>query len=172
MNYPLIAEYSQIASAVLFVAVMVWVWNRFIQPAVLAAQENTNAQIAQAERRRDEAKAALDALQGEIAAAQRDADAIKERCVLQARNERDMLIREAQDAGERSVRSAQGELQRARNAARVRLRDELLEKALNAARVQAAHRVDEPTNARLLNAFVSSLTTGSHAANEAGAHGQ
>jgi F0F1-type ATP synthase membrane subunit b/b' len=172
MSYELIAQYSQVASSVLFLAVMVWIWNRFIQPAVLKAQENANAQIAQAERHRDQAKAALDALQGEIEAASRDADAIKQRCVVQARSEHDALIREAREAGERAVRNAQGELQRARQAARGRLRDELLEKALDTARVQAASRVDDPTNARLLQAFIASLGTRVSTGDGAGAHGQ
>lgn len=172
MNYELIAEYSQIASAALFVAVMVWVWARFIQPAVLTAQENANAQIAQAERHRDQAKAALDALQGEIEAAERDAEAMKERCVVQARAEHDALLREARDAGERALRSAQGELQRGRAAAGVRFRDELLEKALGAARAQAANRVDDPTDARLLHAFVDSLGSRARSGDGAGAHGE
>jgi F0F1-type ATP synthase membrane subunit b/b' len=160
VNYPLIAEYSQIASAVLFVIVMVWIWVKFIQPAVLTAQQNANAQIAEAERHRDEAKAVLDSLQGEVASAQRDAQAIKQRCEVQAQTERDAVLREARDAGERAVRNAQGELGRARVAARERLRDELLNQAIELARKQAAQRVDERVNARLVGSFLSSLEHG------------
>ena len=157
MNYTLIAEYSQIASAVLFLIVMIWIWVRFIQPAVLVAQQNANAQIAQAERHRDEAKAVLDSLQGEIANAQRDSEAIKERCRLQAQAEREAILREAREAGERALRNAQGELARARAAAREELRDELLNQALQLARVKASQRVDERTNAQLVGSFLASI---------------
>jgi F0F1-type ATP synthase membrane subunit b/b' len=160
VNYELIAEYSQIASAILFVVAMVWIWIKFIQPAVLSAQENANAQIAEAERHRDEAKAILDSLQGEVAAAQRDAEAIKQRSTLQAQTEREAIVRESREAGERAVRSAQGELQRARAAARERLRDELLDQALELARNQAAQRVDERVNAQLVGSFLTSIEGG------------
>jgi F0F1-type ATP synthase membrane subunit b/b' len=158
MNYTAIAEYSQIASAALFFATMVWIWIKFIQPAVLTAQANANAQVAQAERHRDEARAVLGSLQGEVDAARRDATAIKERCVTQARAEHDALLKEAREAGERALRNAQGELQRARGAAQERFRDELLEHALHLARTQAAQRVDDPMNARLVASFLASLS--------------
>ena len=170
MNYEAIAEYSQIASAALFLLVMIWIWMRFIQPAVLAAQDKANAQIAEAQRHRDQAKAVLDSLQGEITAAQHDAEAIKQRCVVQAQAEREATSREAREAGERAVRNAQGELQRARAAARVQLRDELLSKALDAARSIAMGRVDDRTNERLVRAFMASLAT-TRAANGNSGHG-
>ncbi len=157
MNYEAVAQYSQVASAVLFVAAMVWIWIKFIQPAVVAAQENANAQLAQAERRRDEAKAALGGLQGEIANAQRDAAAIKDRVEAQAHSERDAIVREAREAGERALHNAAGELARARAAARQFLRDELLDKALDLARSQAGARVDPAMNERLVGSFLSSL---------------
>ncbi len=160
MNYEAIAQYSQVASAVLFVAAIIWIWIKFIQPAVVAAQQNANAQLAQAERRRDEARAALDGLQGEVAAAQRDAAAIKERVETQAAAEREAIVREAREEGERAVRSAGGELERARYYARRALRDELLDSALRRARARAAQRVDAATNERLVGAFLSTLESG------------
>ena len=39
MNYEEIAKWSDIVSAILFLAVMVWLWTKYIAPAVLAAQE-------------------------------------------------------------------------------------------------------------------------------------
>lgn len=65
MNYDLIATWSQVISAVIFMGVLVWLWMKFIQPAVLSAQENANRKIAQAERHRDESKAALETLDRE-----------------------------------------------------------------------------------------------------------
>jgi F0F1-type ATP synthase membrane subunit b/b' len=160
MNYTLVAEYSQIASAVLFVVVMIWIWMKFIQPAIVVAQQNQNAKLAEAERHRDEAKAALESLQGELDAARRDAEAIKERVAAQAQIEREAIVREAREAGERALRNAQGELARSRAAARERLRDELLDRALSIARLQATEQVDMRVNQQLVNSFLGSLEHG------------
>lgn len=157
MNYTMIAEYSQIASAVLFVLVMIWIWMKFIQPAVVSAQQHANAQLAENERHRDEAKAALDALQGEAEKARRDAEAIKQRVEAQAHAEREAILAEARQAGERAVRSAEGELDRSRAAARERLREDLLEKAVQKARAQAAQRVDAAVNGKIVSSFLGSL---------------
>lgn len=168
MNYEQIATYSQVISAVLFLIVMVWIWGKFIQPAVLGAQESANRQLAEAERHRDEAKAALGTLQQEIEGARRDADAIRSRASDQARAESSATIADAKESGERLVRNAQGELDRARASARAQLRDDLLEKALARARDEAARRVDDATNAALVSRFVDSIA-GSSA--ERSAHG-
>ena len=53
MNYQAIAEWSQVVSALLFLGVLLWMWIKFIQPAVLAAQVAQNARINEAERHRD-----------------------------------------------------------------------------------------------------------------------
>ena len=155
--YVEVAIYSQVISAFLFMGVLVWLWFKFILPAVLAAQARTNASIADAEAHRDEAKATLDTLKTEINGASRDSKLIHERAAAQAQHEYDAAIAEAQQAGDRALRNAQGELDRARAAARERLRDEMLSKALERAREEATRRIDEPTNTRLVDRFVSSL---------------
>ena len=160
IDYEKVAEWSQVAASVLFVAAMAWIWVKFIMPAVLKAQQNQNAQLAEAEHRRDEAKAALDALQGEMESAKRDAQAMNDRVAGLAAAERESALRESREAGERAVRNAQGELERCRASARDQLRDELLNKALDAARVKAAEHVDSSVNARLVSSFVSSLEHG------------
>jgi len=154
MNYQAIAEWSQIASSLLFLGVLVWLWIRYIQPAVLAAQAAQNARIAEAERHRDEAKAALEGLQREIESAQRDALAMQERVTALTSGEREALLREARDAGERALRDAQAELARARAAAGGRLGDQLSEKALTAARSITLRRVDAGPNRKLGDTFV------------------
>jgi F-type H+-transporting ATPase subunit b len=158
MNYQAIAEWSQVASSLLFMGVLVWLWIKYIQPAVLAAQVAQNARIAEAERHRDEAKAALEGLRRQIEIAQHDALAIKERVSAQMSGEREVLLREAREAGERALRDAQAELSRARAAARAQLRDELIEKALAGARDIALRRVDAGANKKLVGSFVGSLT--------------
>ena len=159
INYEQVAVWSYVLSAVLFVAVMIVIWIKWIQPAVLAAQANNNKQIAEAERHRDEAKAALEALRLEIGGAERDAQLIRDRANSQGKHESEATIAEAKQAGERALRNAAGELERARAAAREQLREELLDKALASARAEATKRVDGTVNAKLVNRFVSSLTT-------------
>lgn len=160
MNYEQIAIYSQVASSALFLAAMIWIWVKFIQPAVLTAQRNQNTALAEAERRRDEAKKSLDALQGEIDTAKRDAGAIKERVAQQAVFERGNVLREANEAGERTLRNAREELSRSRAAAREQLRDELASRALSLAREQAAQRIDEGLNRQLVGSFLGRLEHG------------
>ncbi len=160
MNYEEIAKWSQIVSAVLFYAVMAWLWLKFIAPAVFAAQENKNRQIAEAERHRDEAKGALEALRADIEGAKRDSESIAQRAAEQAAREAQATIDETKAAGERALRNAQGELERSRVAARERFREELAEKALALARVEAERRVDGDTNTQLVNRFISALETG------------
>jgi F-type H+-transporting ATPase subunit b len=151
------AMWSQVVSAVVFMAVLVWLWFKFIQPAVLAAQEAHNKTIAEAERHRDEAKATLDLLKGEIELAAHDAELIKERAAAQAQREYDAAVAEATESGERALRNAGGELERARVSARDALRIELLERALAQARTEAAKRVDARVNADLVDRFTAGL---------------
>lgn len=157
MNYEAVALWSQVLSAILFIAVLVWMWFKFLQPAVLLAQQNANAAIAEAERHRDEAKVELESLRGEIENAQRDAIAIKQRVQAQAKVECDAMVADASRAGERGIVNAQGELDRSRAAARERLREELLDQALTLARTQAQQRVDAGMNAALVGSFLSNL---------------
>jgi F0F1-type ATP synthase membrane subunit b/b' len=160
VNYESIALLSQVVSAFLFIAALVFIWVKYLQPAVLAAQESHNRQIAEAERHRDEAKATLDALQGEIVAAQSDSSAIGARARTQAQREREAALTEARASGERAVRNAAGELDRSREAARKQLREELLEKALGVARSDAAARVNRAVDTGLVTAFINHLERG------------
>lgn len=155
--YVQVAVWSQVVSAVLFLCVLVWFWFKFIQPAIMAAQERHNKEIAEAERHRDEAKATLEMLQSEIESAGHDAGLIKERAGAQAAREYETTVAETRDAGERALRGAQAEFARALQSARDRLRVELLDKALARARDEASRRVDASANARIVDRFVVSL---------------
>lgn len=160
MNYELIAVLSQLVSALLFYAAMVWIWLKFLAPALKAANENTNRQIAEAERHRNEAKAAIEAVRLEIEGARRDARAMIERVKERAQHERDAILAEAKDAGDRSVRNADGELARSRMAAREQLRETLADKALEIARTSANMRIDTTINARLVQEFIEQVSRG------------
>lgn len=160
MNYEAVALWSQVISAILFIIFLVWIWIKFLQPAVLQAQQNANAAIAEAERHRDQAKAELEALRGSVEGAQRDAIAIKQRVEAQAKAECEAILADARRAGERSVQNAEGELDRSRVSARERLREELLDQALTLARAEAQRRVDARVNAQLVGSFLSNLEHG------------
>jgi F0F1-type ATP synthase membrane subunit b/b' len=160
MNYEEIAKWSDIISAILFVVVLVYLWVKYIQPAVLAAQEKSNALIAEAERHRDEAKAALGVLQREVESAKHDAELIRQRAQEQAKREAAAMVADAKATGERALHNAQGELERARAAARQTVRVELAEKALDLARKQAGARVDGTVNTKLVQSFVAALERG------------
>ncbi|HEY9086433.1 MAG TPA: hypothetical protein VIN40_10945 [Candidatus Tyrphobacter sp.] len=156
-TYLQIAIWSQVVSAVVFMAALIYIWGRWLQPTVLAAQERSNRQIAEAERHRDDAEAALTALRAEIENAHADADLIRARANTYAEHERQAALAEAAEAGERALRNARAELDRARAAARLRLRVELADKALAVARSDAERRIDARGNARLVEHFLATL---------------
>ena len=79
MNYDDIAKWSQIISALVFYVVLVWMWFKFLAPALKTAQVNQNKVISEAERHRDEAKNALEALKHDIDGAKQDAKLIRAR---------------------------------------------------------------------------------------------
>jgi F0F1-type ATP synthase membrane subunit b/b' len=155
--YVNLAIWSQVASSVVFIAAMIYLWLRYLQPMVLAAQARSNAQIAEAERHRSNAKAALDALREEVDNAAHDAELIRERAKHQAEREHAAIVAEANVAGERLLRNASGELERARAAGRERLRGELVLRALDLARNDAERRVDRPVQECLIDDFLATL---------------
>jgi F-type H+-transporting ATPase subunit b len=157
VNYDTIAFWSQIAGFVLFVVFLIWAMTKWISPALAAGQKASNERIALAERHRDEMKEALESLRHEIDGAKRDAQTILERAKERAQHERDAIVAEARASGDRLVHNAQGELERARNAARERMREDLASKALDIARQSAAQRIDANVNARLMKEFLGSL---------------
>jgi F-type H+-transporting ATPase subunit b len=131
--------------------------TKWITPAIGSAQKASNERIAQAERHRDEMKAALELLRHEIDGAKRDARTIVERAKERAQHERDAIVAEAREAGGRMLQNAEGELGRARNAARERMREDLAAKALEIARQSAAQRIDANANSLLMKEFLGSL---------------
>lgn len=155
--YLKMAVWSQVVSSVVFIAVLVYIWQRYVLPLLLAAQERSNRQIADAERHRDEAKAALDALGGEIETARRDAALIEQRAAERAEHEHAQILKEATEAGERVLADAGRELDRARAAARTKMRDDLVALALQIARDEAAKRVGADLDHQFVERFAGSL---------------
>lgn len=162
MNYQAISIWSQVISAILFAVVLVWMFRKFLTPAIALAQQTRNDEILAAEERRDRAQAAAASMQRLIEDAEKDAVSIRERAKADALRERQQALTEAQLAGERAARNAQSELQRSRLSARAALREELVAKALEIARSQASARVDGSLNARLVGTLVETLERGAN----------
>ena len=160
MSLELLAQVSQIVGAIVFLIVAVLVWNRFIAPAVKAYTAAKNAELAEAESRREHMRADVAAARGEIETAEADAKMMAERAQLAVQRDRAKAIDDAQHEAERIVRNAEGELDRARMAARDRLRVEFIEKALAKARADATARVTDAANATLVRAVVDDLVRG------------
>jgi F-type H+-transporting ATPase subunit b len=151
------ALWSEVAGAIAFLIVLVLLFRRFLIPAVEANEQARNAQLVDAEQRRDRLRAEAEKARAGIADAQRDAQSIEERAQADAASERRRLLAEVQNEGERLLRNAEGELQRARFTARVALRAEFVHKALAKARVDGPSRIDDRTNERLIDATVETL---------------
>ncbi len=157
--YEQLAIGSQIVASILFIIVLVYLWRRFLAPAVVAAQARKNAELLEAEQRRDAAKAEIGVAQAEAAVADNDVRAITQRGQADAAATRERILREGQAESERLLRNAEGELERGRNAARERLREDLLARAIAIAR-RAALEVDEATNRRLVSEAVDTVDPG------------
>ncbi len=157
--YDALALWSQVIGSIAFIIVIVWLFVRFVAPAVVASQERKNAELAEAERRRDAAGEAVEVARRELQTASGDADAILQRAGADAVREREHILREARAEGERVVRNAEGELGRSRGAARDRLRSELIAQALRIAR-EAAAGVDPAANARIVGGIINQIERG------------
>lgn len=158
--YEQLSTWSQVAASLLFIVVIIYLWRKYIAPAVIASQVRKNAELAESEARRNAARAETEVAQAEIATAENDARAIRARAEADATRTRERILAEAKAEGERLVHNAEGELERGRAAARERLRDELLEKALQIAREASAHLLDS-VNRRLVGEAVDTAERGS-----------
>jgi F0F1-type ATP synthase membrane subunit b/b' len=160
MSLEQLAVTSQIVGAVVFLIVAVLIWRKYIAPGVKAYQAVKNAELAEAEARRERMRADALAARAEIDAADADAHMIRERAASAAEHERAKTLEEAQAEAVRVVRNAEGELERARLAARDRLRIEFIEKALAKARADAPQRVGDPVDKKLVESTVADLVQG------------
>jgi len=160
MSLEMLAQWSQIAGAVVFVIVAVVMWNKYVAPGVKAYQAAKNAELAEASARRERLRADVAAAHMEIGNAEADAAEIRARIELASARDRAHTLAEAKAEADRVVRNAEGELERARLAGRDRLRAEFIEKALVKARAQAGGRIDAAANARLVNETLDDLVQG------------
>jgi len=155
--YDQLAQWSEIVGGFAFVVVAVLLFMKYVLPAVRSGQIARNAELVEAESRREALKTEVNTARKELEASDRDAQAIKARAAVDANRERERLLAEAKADGERAVANARNELERARLAARTQLRAEFVERALKLARANADSRIDAGVNARLVGATVQAL---------------
>ena len=155
--YDKLAQWSEIVGGFAFIVVAFLLFQKYVLPAIRAGQIARNADLVNAEARREALRADVVKGRAELEAADRDAKAIKERGKGDAVRERDRLLAEAKADGERAVANAENELARARLAAEAQLRTEFVERALQLARAEAGSRIDAAVNARLVGATVQAL---------------
>jgi len=160
MNYETIAQYSEIIGGFAFIIVMIWLFRKFLLPAVRAGQTARNADLVNSEHRREQLRSEVSAARAEVEAADRDVLAIAARAETDARHERETIIADARREGIRLLQNARGELERGRIAGRAKLRIELIEKALNRARDLATQQLSDDGNARLVSRTFDDVTTG------------
>jgi F0F1-type ATP synthase membrane subunit b/b' len=154
--YDALALWSQVGGSIAFIVVLVWLFQRFVTPAVVSSQERKNQELADAERRRDAARDDVAAAERERESAGTTAVGIRERAARDGERQRERIVAEATLEGQRLVRNAEGELGRARSQAHDRLREELLRQALRIAR-EAAAGVDDATNERLIGGVLGTI---------------
>ena len=152
--YEGVATWSQVVASILFIVVMVVLWIRLIAPAVIASQARKNAELADAEARRDAAREQIDAAQREVTTAEEQTRGIAARAQADATRITEKIRSDAAAEGDRLVKNADGELDRSRATARDALRADLLEKAIAIARGSAAS-LDAATDKKLVDEAVA-----------------
>ena len=160
MNYEVIAQYSEIIGGFAFVIVLIWLFAKFALPAVHAGEVARNADLVNAEHRREQLRLDVAAARAEVEAAARDALAIYARAETDARHEHEQILTDARREGLRLLQNARGELDRGRIAAKDKLRIELIEKALNRARVFASEQLSDDINAVLVKKTFDDVASG------------
>jgi F0F1-type ATP synthase membrane subunit b/b' len=157
--YQQVAIWSQVAGSVAFIIVLIYAWNRWITPFMAHQRDIKNAELAEAERRRDAAKEEIDVARRELSTATAESASIRTRGASDAQALRERIVAGAKREGERQVHNADGELERGRLAARDTLRLELIDKALEIAR-SSASKLGDDTNRRLVGDVVETLERG------------
>jgi F0F1-type ATP synthase membrane subunit b/b' len=155
--YEQLAVWSQVFGSVAFVAVLVYLFNRYMIPAIIASQERKNAELLEAERRRDAAKEDVLIARRELDDVEEEVKAVRMRSAVDSRKERERILADATSDGARLVQNAQGELLRGRAAARELFRVALLNNALRIARLKAEQHIDTIQDQRLVEGVMGAV---------------
>jgi len=155
-----IALWSQVAGAVAFAIVLVLLFRRFLIPAVDANERARNAELINAETRRDQLRAEAEKARAAISDAERDAQNIQARAHADAQSEREACLRKCRVKGNAcfampKANCSERGLPRVTGCALSSSK-----KALAKARAEAAGRLDDDANERLVNETVETLVRG------------
>ena len=134
-----IAQWSEIIGGVAFIVVAVWLFRKLVLPVIVRTTERKNAELLDAEKHRDALRARVAEARERVAEADREASAIEARAFGDAQREHEQIVDEARREGTRLLLNAQGELERARIAARDRFTHHLHREGA-ATRARAGHR--------------------------------
>lgn len=155
--WEVVAQWSEIIGGLAFIVVSIWMFRKWLLPVIVRTTEVKNAELLDAEKHRDELRQRVLEAQARVAQADREAVDISTRAVNDAQREHELIVNEGRREGTVLLQNANGELERARLAARIRLRIELIEKALMRAREIAVERVDESLNAKLVRRTIDDV---------------
>lgn len=157
MNYQHLALLSIVISSILFALVIIYLFIKYLTPAVAAAQKTRNEEIAVAEQRRDAAVREAKTLRAQQEKLTKALEETLARSEVEARRERERIIAEARAEGERLVRHADGELDRARAAGQDTMQTKLIELALEKARIRAIAEVTADVDRGLSERFLDQV---------------
>ncbi|MDQ6781152.1 MAG: hypothetical protein M3Z37_08410 [Candidatus Eremiobacteraeota bacterium] len=148
---------AKLIDFVIFLAVIIWLYNRFGKTALIAHQEAQNKAVADALSRREAAEASVGAAQAAIDQAKRDAQRMVEVASAQAAR----LIQEERAAAkahaERILAHAAGDLERERYRVRREMLEQTVESAHAQARELAQRELDPAKQAALVDRALGAL---------------
>ncbi len=156
-----LARRSEVGGGVAFLIAAYLLFRKFMLPMVEGAAVARNADLVNAERRREQLRSDVSAARAHLEEVSREALSIRERGRADAQRERERIVAEGHAEGTRLLLNARGELERGRIVARDQLRIELIERALARARTIASEKVDDALNSRLVARTVDELAGGS-----------
>ncbi|HXN08650.1 MAG TPA: hypothetical protein VN860_03220 [Candidatus Acidoferrales bacterium] len=148
---------AKVVDFVIFVAAIVWVFNKYLAPALVAFQQTQNKLVADAQLHRERAELAI--AQAQQAIEQAKVDAV--RMVAVGKAQAAKLIEDERAAAlehaKRIVAHASGELERERYRVRRELLEETVEQAHAKARELARHEIDASKQQTLVERMMADL---------------
>ncbi|TAM61301.1 hypothetical protein EPN52_02925 [bacterium] len=150
--------WAKLVDFLLFAGALIWIWQKFAKPQLEAAANAENARIAGIEEALAKAKADLAAARAEREAAEGERESILQHADASGARDLESALADAKAQAERVRGNAEGEVERQRYAAGVRLRIDMIEDALAKARRDAAARSDEALQSTLVDQLLDELT--------------
>lgn len=148
---------AKLIDFVIFVTAIVWVFRKYLTPALIAHQEVQNKIVEDAQGYRQQSEAAVDAARAAIDQARIDSGRMVDVGKLQAARLIDAERADANSHAERILAHAGGELERERYRVRRELLEETVEQAHAQAQAIAKQEIDKPKQQGLVNRLIAHL---------------